>query len=83
MRAKLIGPMLARLMATDRALAKLPRPASTAQRAAPWEIHIGTGRGRAVAIQATPKLLRLRRLVGSDDHSGGLSGGVREQVRRT
>ena len=30
--AKLIGPMLARFMATDRAFAKLRRPPSTAQR---------------------------------------------------
>ena len=30
--AKLIGPMLARFMATDRAFAKLRRPASTAER---------------------------------------------------
>jgi hypothetical protein len=33
--AKLIGPMLARFMATDRAFAKLRRPASLAQRPRP------------------------------------------------
>jgi hypothetical protein len=33
--AKLIAPMLARFMATDRAFAKLRRPASTAQRPRP------------------------------------------------
>ena len=33
--AKLIGPMLARFMATDRAFAKLRRPASPAQRSRP------------------------------------------------
>ncbi len=33
--AKLIGPMLARFMATDRAFAKVRRPASPAQRPRP------------------------------------------------
>jgi len=42
--AKLIGPMLVRFMATDRAFAKLRRPASTAERPRP---------GRASSEQTT------------------------------